>query len=277
VKSPILSRNTLSIVIVSLVLSVAATQSFPLFAVVSGTTCTPDFSITVSPTALTIVKGGPVANVGVGFTSICGLSGTINFGVRGVTPQATVTCNNKGVCTSNGLLFKQCCYDLPLNAGGSTGNHITVNATKNTLANTYQVRITGTDIQGGCCYGITHSANVSITVNSCCVPNFTISANPTSIKVAVGQIATSAITATGSGGFSGTIYYSGVISPSSVPSESCNLQPAQPTLTSTATSVTSQLTSSFANSGTYTITETASPYSGTPTRTLTVTVTVTNH
>jgi len=118
----------------------------------------PDFSMTVTSTSLTLVKGGPVANIGVGFTSLCGLSGTINFGVRGVTPQATVTCNSKGVCTSNELLFRQCCYDLPLKAGGSTGNHIIVNATKNTLATTYQVRITGTNIQGGCCYGITHSA-----------------------------------------------------------------------------------------------------------------------
>jgi len=233
--------------------------------------------MTVTSTSLTLVKGGPVANIGVGFTSLCGLSGTINFGVRGVTPQATVTCNSKGVCTSNELLFRQCCYDLPLKAGGSTGNHIIVNATKNTLATTYQVRITGTNIQGGCCYGITHSANVTITVNSCCVPDFTISANPISIKVAVSQTATSSITATGSGGFAGTLYYSGAISPSSAPSESCNLQPAQPTLSSAANSVTSQLTCNFASTETYTITETASPYSGTTIRTVTVTITLTSH
>ena len=241
----------------------------------TSTTCKPDFRITVSPATLTIVKGGPLGRIGVGFTSLCGLSGTINFGVRGVSPQATVTCNSKGVCSSNGLVFRQCCYDLPLKANGGTGNSITVNATKNTLATTYQVKITGTNVQGGCCYGITHSANVTIAVNTCCVPSFTVAANPTSITVKPGQTATSAITATGTGGFNAQIFYSGVISPSSASSESCNLQPPQPTLTPSNPSVTSQLVCSFPTAGTYTVTETVAPSGGIPTRTVVVAIIVT--
>ncbi|MGI0091474.1 MAG: hypothetical protein ACREBS_07180 [Nitrososphaerales archaeon] len=247
----------------------------PVFASSSSATCKPDFSITVSPISLTIVKGGAVERIGVGFKSLCGLAGTINFGIHGITPQATESCNNKGVCTSNGLLFHQCCYDLRLRANGSTGNSITVNATKNTLATTYQVMITGTNIQGGCCYGISHPENVTVTVSTCCAPNFTVAANPTNIIVAPGQTATSAITATGTGGFNAQIFYSGVISPSSASSESCNLQPPQPNLTPSNPSVTSQLTCSFPTKGTYTVAETVAPIGGTPTRTVVVTITVT--
>jgi hypothetical protein len=253
----------------------------PSYEASASTTCKPDFTITVSPTSLTIVKGGPLGSIGVGFKSLCGLSGTINFGIRGITPQPTTTCNNKGVCTTNGFLIHQCCYDLPLPANGGTGNRITVNATKNTLATTYQLRITGTNIQGGCCYGITHSENVTLTVNSCCVANFSIAANPTGITVPAGQTANSAITATGQYGFTGTIYYSTVISggfcsTSTYCSDSCNISPWNPTLSSTVTSVTSILSCSFATKGTYTIVVTGTAiYFSLPSRTATITITVT--
>ena len=275
--------SRLVLIFISIVLVVSAFQVAPVFGVASAATCKPDFSITVSPTALTIVKGGAGASIGVGFKSICGLSGTINFGVHGVTPSASQTCNNKGVCTSNGLAFHQCCYDLPLKANGGTGNSIHVNATTSTLATTYQIKITGINIQGGCCYGITHSANVTMTVNSCCVPSFTISANPTSITVPAGQAANSAITATGTGNYTGTIYYSTVISggfcsTSTYCSDSCGVTAWNPTLSATTTSVTSSLSCSFDPSlipkGTYSVLVTTNCYCNTvPSRSVTITVT----
>jgi hypothetical protein len=251
----------------------------------STTTCKPDFTITVSPSTITIVKGGAGASIGVGFKSLCGLSGTINFGVRGITPQPSSTCNNKGVCTSNGLAFQQCCYDLPLKANGGTGNNIHVNATANTLATTYQVMITGTDIQGGCCYGISHSANVIVTVNTCCVPSFTIATSPTSVTVPTGQVASSEVTMTGTGGFTGTVYYSTVISggfclTSTYCSDSCNISPWNPTLSSTTTTITSKLSCSFDPSfipkGTYSVLVTTNCYCNTvPSRSVIVTITET--
>jgi hypothetical protein len=249
----------------------------------STTTCKPDFTITISPATLTIVNGGPAAFIGVGFKSLCGLAGTINFGVRGITPQPTSTCD-KGACTSNGPIFQQCCYDLPLKADGSTGNHITASATQSTRATTYQVKITGRNIQGGCCYGITHSANVTLTVASCCVASFTIAANPTSITVPAGQTASSAIIATGTNGFSGTIYYSttisgGFCSTSTYCSDSCPIQPWNPTLSPTVTSVTSTLSCTFDPSlipkGTYTVFVTTNCYCGLPSRNATITITET--
>src|SRR5437773_12307906 len=78
------SRLVVILLAASLALSVGLTPAYSLQSPTSAT-CKPDFTITVSPSALTIVKGGPPASIGVGFTSLCGLAGTINFGVRGLT------------------------------------------------------------------------------------------------------------------------------------------------------------------------------------------------
>lgn len=279
-------RKSRLLILFAVTILALSTGPNPLYALASSTsaTCQPDFTITVSPATVTIVKGGPAASIGVGFKSLCGLAGTINFGVRGITPQPTGTCNSKGVCTSNGPVFKQCCYDLPLGAGGSTGNHITVSATQSTRATTYQVRISGENIQGGCCYGITHSANVTLIVASCCVPSFTIAASPTAIVVPAGQAANSAITATGQNGFSGTIYYStlvsgGFCSKSTYCGDACNIQPWNPTLSPTLTSVTSAMSCTFDPSlipaGTYTVAVTTNCYCALPSRTVTITITET--
>jgi hypothetical protein len=133
----------------------------------ANASCQPDFSFQISPTSLTMTAG-QTQSVGFGMTSICGLAGTINVGVRGISPAPTTTCKKvKGqeVCTSNGPLFHQCCYDFPLVSGGSTGNHITVTATDTTLKTTWTVTIRGEDISGGCCYGLSHSATLTLTVN----------------------------------------------------------------------------------------------------------------
>jgi hypothetical protein len=128
--------------------------------------CQPDFSFRISSTSVTIASGQSVL-VGFGMTSVCGLAGTINVGVRGISPQPTTTCTKvKGqdVCTSNGPIVHQCCYDFPLPANGSSGNHITFSATSATLKTTYTITIRGEDISGGCCYGLSHSATLTLTV-----------------------------------------------------------------------------------------------------------------
>lgn len=100
-------------------------------------------------------------------TSLCGLGGTINVGVRGISPQPGEVCTGHGskqTCTTNGPTIQQCCYDFPLRAGGSTGNHITFGATTNTIKATYTITIKAEDISGGCCYGLTHSTTFTLTV-----------------------------------------------------------------------------------------------------------------
>ena len=131
----------------------------------AAASCQPDFGFGVAPTSATITVGQTV-DLGFKMTSLCGLAGTINVGYR-VSPVPTITCTKAGkqqVCTSNGPASHQCCYDFPLPAGASTGGRITFGATSSTLKRTYTITVTGEDITGGCCYGITHSATVTLTV-----------------------------------------------------------------------------------------------------------------
>lgn len=138
----------------------------PMRAAAASSQCTPDFSFGISQSSATITAGQTVL-VGFGMTSLCGLAGTINVGVRGISPQPGTVCSGHGskqTCTTNGPTIQQCCYDFPLAAGGSTGNHITFGATVNTVKTTYTITIRGEDISGGCCYGLTHSATFMLTV-----------------------------------------------------------------------------------------------------------------
>jgi hypothetical protein len=111
--------------------------------------------------------------------------------------------------------------------------------------------------------------NVSLTVN-----DFTVTANPTSVKVPAGQIAYSTITVTGVNGFSGTIYYSGNYTSATTTGIACNLQPDPVTLSATVTSIASTL-SCNGTPGSYKVILDASPYSGLPVRSASLAVTIT--
>jgi hypothetical protein len=131
----------------------------------SSSSCQPDFSLQLSSTSVSITAGQTV-DVGFGMTSLCGLAGTINVGKR-ISPTPTITCKKvKGqdVCTSNGPIVQQCCYDFQLKAGSSIGNHFAISATDSTVKTTYTITVRAQDISGGCCYGLSHSASFTLTV-----------------------------------------------------------------------------------------------------------------
>ena len=88
-------------------------------------------------------------------TSVCGLSGTISVGVLagGISPS-----------TTNRPMLKVRNYDNWLPANGKAGTIMTVSASQNTVTTTYTITVTGKDITGGCCYGLTHTASVTLTV-----------------------------------------------------------------------------------------------------------------
>jgi len=116
--------------------------------------CQPDFTLTLSPTSATITAGQSV-KVTVQLTSICGLAGTINVGVHGISPPPQ---------GGDGFTINQLRYDIPLDANLTAVAYITLGATQNTLKTTWTITIQGKDISGGCCYGLTHSANFALTV-----------------------------------------------------------------------------------------------------------------
>jgi hypothetical protein len=116
--------------------------------------CQPDFTFALSPSSATITSGQSV-RVSAEMTSLCGLAGTINVGIRNISPPPG---------GSNGFTIKQPRYDIPLDANGTAVAYITLGATPNTLKTTYALTIQGEDVSGGCCYGLKHSATFELTV-----------------------------------------------------------------------------------------------------------------
>ena len=125
-------------------LVVSAAEVLPAYAA--------DFTLTVSPTSATVQIGSSVG-IAIAITSK-GITGTINVGIRGVSPAF-----------SNGLTFTQTRYDIYISKTSPTGTaFITFSAAKGAAATTYTITISGKDITGGCCYGLTHNATVTLTV-----------------------------------------------------------------------------------------------------------------
>jgi hypothetical protein len=246
----------------------SAFQVFPVFANVDAS-CKPNVTLRVFPTSST-VQAGSSAHFFIGASADCGYTGTIN-----VFASISRTVSNEP--TLHLGPYDLCC------GGGSAG--LGVGTVRGTPTTTYTITITAHTITCPLCISksISQSASVTLTVCAACAPSpgFAIAANPTKITVPAGQTANSAITATGQNGFTGTIYYSTVISggfcsTSTYCSDSCNISPWNPTLSSTVTSVTSILSCSFATKGTYTIVVTGTAiYFSLPSRTATITITVT--
>jgi hypothetical protein len=112
-----------------------------------------DFSLTLNPTSATIASGQSVG-VTVTLKSIHGLAGTIHVGVSSILPPPS---------GGNGPVIQQRTYDIPLKANGTGGTFIEFGATGATFKTTYAITITGTDISGGCCHGLSHSENFMLT------------------------------------------------------------------------------------------------------------------
>lgn len=121
----------------------------------AGAKCKPDFTIAASPGSATIQRGGPSVVFQIALTSVCGFSGTINVGVLagGISPSGP---NGPSLSVRN--------YDNWLPANGKAGTIMTVSAGQSTMPTTYTITLTGKDITGGCCYGLTHTASVTLTV-----------------------------------------------------------------------------------------------------------------
>jgi hypothetical protein len=132
----------------------ANAQAHPVGSGKGNATCQPDFTFALSPSSATITSGQSV-RISAEMTSLCGLAGTINVGIRKISPQPG---------GSNGFTIKQPRYDIPLDANGTAVAYITLGATPKTLKTTYTLTVQGEDISGGCCYGLKHSATFELTV-----------------------------------------------------------------------------------------------------------------
>jgi hypothetical protein len=197
----------------------------------------PDFSLTDSPTSLTVTQG---------------TSGT-----------STVTVHPSGGFTGSVTLSAS---GLPSGVSASFGTNpttstsvVTFTASSTATTGTSTVTITGTSGT------LTHTTTVSLTINAPAQPDFSLSASPSSVSVVQGNTATSTISVTDVGGFTGSV----TLSASGLPSGVTASFGTNPT---TSTSVLTFTASSTATLGAATVTVTGT--SGTLTHTTTISLTV---
>ncbi|HVP50189.1 MAG TPA: hypothetical protein VMT56_03100 [Candidatus Bathyarchaeia archaeon] len=148
----------------------------------------PDFSITASPSALTVSQGGQGSSTITTSTNE-GFNGSITLSASGVPSGTTVTFSPQ---------------TIPAPGSGSSAMTITVGT--GTAAGTYPMTVTGS---GG---GTQHTTTVTLTVSRSA--DFTISASPSILSISQGNQGSSTLTTSISGGFNSSI----VLSASGLPS-----------------------------------------------------------
>ncbi len=231
------STSTLTITGTSGTLSHTATASLTVNPVQP-----PDFTVSATPSSATVTAGnGTSYTVNVG--ALNGFSGAVGLSVSGA-PNITATLN-------------------PTSVTGSGSSTLSVSTTSSTAAGTYTLTITGTS------GSLSHTASVSLQVTVPPPPDFTVSANPTSLTVNAGGSGSSTASVGGVNGFSGAVALSVSGAPTGVTatlsSNSVNA-PGSATLTISASSTAPQSTSTLTITGT----------SGSTSHTATVNLTVNN-
>jgi len=203
----------------------------------------PDFSISASPSSLTVAQGNQGTST-ITTTISNGFNNAINLSASGVPSGTTVSFNPN---------------PIPAPGAGSSTMTITVGSTP---AGTYPITVTGS---GG---SIQHNTTVTLTVTG--PPSFTISASPSSLSVAQGGQGTSTITTTALSGFNSSIGLSASGMPSGV---TVGFNPSTIPAPGTGSSTMTITVASNTAPGTYPITVTGN--GGGVQQSTTVTLTVT--
>jgi len=209
------------------------------------TSTTPNFTISASPTSVSVAQGSNGTStittaVSGGFNSAIALSAS------GQPTTVTVSFNPTSIAAPG--------------SGTSTMN-MAVGST--TATGTYTITVTGT---GG---GVTHTATVTLTVTVPANANFTLSASPTTITVVRGNSGTSTITSTIANGFNAAVALSATGQPAGV---TVSFSPTSIAAPGSGTSTMKITVSSRASTGSHTITITGT--GGGKTNKTTVTLTV---
>ena len=200
-----------------------------------------DFAISASPTPVTTSPGVAATSV-IYITPVNGFTGTVTLATTVSPSGLTCTLSSTSITGGTGTSTLSCT--------GSGG--------------TYTVTVTGTTPSiTGTATVLSHSATVTVNVS-----DFTITASPTSLSIVQGSAASSTITITSLGGFSGTV----TLTYSASSSLTIKLSPSSIAMAGTAT-LTVNSTSSTPT-GTYLVNVTGT--SGPLTHAVTVTVTVTS-
>jgi subtilase family serine protease len=209
------------------------------------TSTTPNFTISASPTSVSVVQGQNGTS-----TITTAISGGFN---------AAIGLSASGQPSGVSVGFNPTSIAAP----GSGSSTMTLTVAASVATGTYPITVTGT---GG---GVTKTTTVTLTVTAPAAPNFTISASPTSISVRRGSSGTSKITTAVSGGFSSAIALSANGQPTGV---TISFNPASIAVPGSGSSTMTAKVGSSVRTGTYTITITGT--GGGKTHTTTVNLTV---
>jgi hypothetical protein len=197
----------------------------------------PDFSLTDSPSSLTVTQGTSGSST-VTVHPVGGFTGSVTLSTSALPSGVTATFGTNPTTSTSVVTF-------------------TASSTATTGTST--VTITGTSGT------LTHTTTVSLTINAPAQPDFSLSASPASLTVKQGTSGNSTISVTDVGGFTGSV----TLSNSALPSGVTATFGTNPT---TSTSVVTFTATSTATVGTSTITITG--VSGTLTHTTTVSLTI---
>jgi xyloglucan-specific exo-beta-1,4-glucanase len=150
---------------------------------------TPDFSLSPNPSSLTINRGASGTST-ITITRTGGFTGSVAFSASGAPSGVTASFN-------------------PTSATGNS-SVLTLTASSTATLGAATVTVTGT---GG---GLTRTTTINLTVNQPQTPDFSLTANPTSLTVNRGASGTSTVTVTRTGGFTGDVTLSASGLPSGV-------------------------------------------------------------
>jgi kumamolisin len=146
-----------------------------------GSSPTPNFSISASPTSVSVVQGSNGSST-ISTAVVDGFNAAIALTASGQPTGVTVTFNPTSIA-----------------APGSGSSTMSMAVASTTATGTYTITVTGT---GG---GITQKTTVALTVTAAAGADFSISASPTAISVVRGQSGTSKITTAALNGFDSAV------------------------------------------------------------------------
>ena len=185
----------------------------------------PDFSLSVAPTSQTVVQGNGTSYT-LTVTPSGGFTGNANLSLSALPAGVNATFNTN-----------------PIQNGSGTST-LNVTTTSSTTPGTYSLTITAAN------GSLTHSATVTLVVNSAAAPDFSLSAAPASQTVVHGNGTSYTLTLTQSNGFAGSVSLSLGALPAGVKA-TFNTNPIP---NGSGTSTLTVTTTSSTTTGTYTLT-----------------------
>ena len=189
---------------------------------------TPSFTLSASPSSVTITQGGAGGTSTISVTDLGGFTGSVTLAASGL-PSGVTAVFGTNPTTSTSVLT------LTASATATTG--------------TATVTITGTS------GSLNATTTVSLTVNAAGTPNFTISASPASLTITQGSNGTSTITITSQNSFSSATTLTATGLPSGV-TAAFSTNPVTPPANGSVNSTLTLTASATATTGTATVTVT---------------------